>query len=149
MFIKIILKNYKKNFDKYIVYSLCNILTVSMIYFFWSTLDIFTNSATYDQRTYLLFYDIQWDLLVSCGIITLVSIFMMFIAFKNYIWLRVQDYSMYLTLGMRRKRFLIMLGIEYLTNWCVSFLAGVMIGKILSEVAVNIISYCTTANIAL
>ena len=113
MFIKIILKNYKKNFDKYIVYSLCNILTVSMIYFFWSTLDIFTNSATYDQRTYLLFYDIQWDLLVSCGIITLVSIFMMFIAFKNYIWLRVQDYSMYLTLGMRRKRFLIMLGIEY------------------------------------
>lgn len=141
MFIKIIFKNYKKNLGKYIIYSLCNVLTVSMIYLFWSIMAVFTNAILNDRAAYLLFYDIQWDFLVSGVIITFVSIFMTFIAFKNYIWLRIQDYNMYMILGMRRRRFLIMLSLEYLVNWTVSFVMGMLSGVLLFRGAINIIDY--------
>ena len=90
---------------------------------------LFTQAGIENNAVEILFSDIQWDLLLSCVVITLVSVFMMFIAFKNYIWLRIQDYSMYMTLGMRNRRFLAMLGLEYLANWIVSFAIGLLLGR--------------------
>ena len=144
MFIKIIIKNYRKNLGKYMIYSLCNVLTVSMIYLFWSIMTLFANAGTENNTVEVLFSDIAWDLLLSCVVITLVSVFMMFIAFKNYIWLRIQDYSMYMTLGMRSRRFLAMLGLEYLANWVVSFAIGLLLGKGLLWLSVYVINHYTT-----
>lgn len=149
MFVRIIIKNYKKNLGKYMIYSLCNVLTVSMIYLFWSIMTLFTQAGIENNAVEILFSDIQWDLLLSCVVITLVSVFMMFIAFKNYIWLRIQDYSMYMTLGMRNRRFLAMLGLEYLANWIVSFAIGLLLGKGLLLCAVHIINRYTIASFSM
>ena len=149
MFVRIIIKNYKKNLGKYMIYSLCNVLTVSMIYLFWSIMTLFTQAGIENNAVEILFSDIQWDLLLSCVVITLVSVFMMFIAFKNYIWLRIQDYSMYMTLGMRNRRFLAMLGLEYLANWIVSFAIGLLLGKGLLLCVVHIINRYTIASFSM
>lgn len=125
MLYKIILKNFKSNIRNYILFFVSNIIATAELFAFWGIRDIVMDAVTDESTAFSLNYDF-W---LAAGLVTMITILLMVFSMKNYIKLRIKDYSMFIILGMTKKMSYLMLLGEYCIGWLVSFLGGLLLGN--------------------
>ncbi len=140
MIYKVILKSFKQNFKNYILYFLCSILSITMIFCFSYIEEFMSYLSTIGLR-YIFnnlkgIYDMYFVLI---GIITIV--FMNF-SMKYYIKTRFKDYSIFLMLGIKRNMLRLVVALEYLTICLLSLIIGLVMGNILVFVLGLILKTC-------
>lgn len=121
---KIILKNFKYNFKKYILFFLCNVFATIEITAFLGFKSI-VKKAIKDSSIMLSMYV---DFKLAEKIIIIITAMMMAYAMSLYLKLRANDYTNFMILGMRRKRAYRMIIFEYLIGWLGSFSIGLLLG---------------------
>lgn len=121
---KIILKNFKYNFKKYILFFLCNVFATIEITAFLGFKSI-VKKAIKDSSIMLSMYV---DFKLAEKIIIIITAMIMAYAMSLYLKLRANDYTNFMILGMRRKRAYRMIIFEYLIGWLGSFSIGLLLG---------------------
>lgn len=124
MFSKIIIKNFKSNLHNYILFFISNILAVAELVAFWGINDIVTEAITDKLTATALKYDFN----IAAGLITVITIFLMFFSMKHYVKLRIKDYSTFVTLGMRKRTSYLLMLTEYTIGGMCSLLVGAFLG---------------------
>lgn len=126
MLYKIIFKNYKHNLKRYFAFYLCNIFTVAMLFLFMGIYQCFSIS----EDMSILNSEMIGEYILLSVTISIVAVFMMFYSLKNYVKYRVKDYSLFLVVGMRNRKFILLLGFEYLLSWLFSLAGGLLFGNV-------------------
>lgn len=128
MLYKVILKNYKSHLKNYIAFFACSVCTVAMLFAFWGIQDTFGENPGMNDSVYYQ-YDMLGDYMTAGVLVTVMTVLMMLFSQKNYIKFRLRDYQLLLVLGLRKKKFLQVFGLEYLLNWFASFVLGLLLGQ--------------------
>lgn len=137
MLFKIILKNFKANQKKYGFIMICNIFTMALLFVGCSLQEVFYDTSS---EMKLLSLDLGNDYFFVSIILTAITVLMMFYSLKTYIKYRIKDYSMLLTLGMRKKKFLFLMSMEYILSWLFSFVLALMLGNGLIYLIIKILN---------
>ena len=99
MLYKIIFKNFKSNLKSYILFFISNIIAVAELFAFWGMNSIIKNVVSDEVTAEALRYDF-W---IAAGLVTFITVFLMVFAMRNYIKLRIKDYSTFILLGMKKR----------------------------------------------
>ena len=99
-----------------------------MLFAFWGIQDTFGENPGMNDSVYYQ-YDMLGDYMTAGVLITVMTVLMMLFSQKNYIKFRLRDYQLLLVLGLRKKKFLQVFGLEYLLNWFASFVLGLLLGQ--------------------
>ena len=92
MLYKIIFKNFKSNLKSYILFFISNIIAVAELFAFWGMNSIIKNVVSDEVTAEALRYDF-W---IAAGLVTFITVFLMVFAMRNYIKLRIKDYSTFI-----------------------------------------------------
>lgn len=126
-FYKILIKNFKYNFKDYIVFIVSSVLAITYIYGFIGNL-IIVNTI---QKTelYRLTEGITMVVLNALVVIAIVTTLIQFYALKNYVQNRVYDFSIFTSLGMKKRD--IQKSIVFLisVSLVISFIIGTVLGN--------------------
>ncbi len=128
MLYKIILKNYRNHLKNYIAFFACSVCNIALFFAFWGMQDTFGETQNMNNSVYFQ-YDMLGDYMVMGILVTVMTVSMMLFAQKNYIRFRIRDYQFFLVLGMTRKKFMGLFALEYILNWTVSFVFGLLAGQ--------------------
>ena len=121
---KIILKNFKYNLKKYILFFLCNVFATIEITAFLGFKSIVKKAIKDSSIMFSMYVDFK----LAEKIIIIITAMMMAYAMSLYLELRANDYTNFIILGMRRKRAYKMIIFEYLIGWLGSFSVGILLG---------------------
>ena len=125
MFGKIILKNFKSNIKNYLLFFVSNILAVSELFVFWGIRDIVKESIA-DK---VISAALNMDFAIAAGLITFITVFLMVFSMRYYIQLRIRDYTMFITLGMKKRVSYLLLLVEYSIGCVCSLVFGLLFGR--------------------
>lgn len=125
MLYKIIFKNFKANFKNYILFFTCNIIAVAEIFAFCGINEGLLNEIA--DPTVMM--SMKMDFMIAEYIMIAISVSLMIFAMKQYILLRLKDYSFFSVLGMRKKTSIFLIFMEYAMGCIVSVLLGLLVGN--------------------
>lgn len=109
MLYKIIFKNFKSNLKSYILFFISNIIAVAELFAFWGMNSIIKKVVSDEVTAEALRYDF-W---IAAGLVTFITVFLMVFAMRNYIKLRIKDYSTFILLGMKKRMSYMLVLMEY------------------------------------
>lgn len=121
---KIIVKNFKNNIQNYSLFFVSNIIAAAELFAFWGINDIVKEAITDEVTAATL----QYDFWIATGLVTFITTFLMVFSMRYYIQLRAKDYSIFITLGMRKKMTYMLILAEYTLGWLFSFAIGMLAG---------------------
>ena len=124
MFKKIIFKNFKANLKNYLLFFISIVLAVTELVAFWGLNDV-TERPIRDESVLLY---LRSDFAIAAGLMTFLTVFLLIFAMRYYIKLRIQDYSMFIVIGMKRKTFYFLFFMEYSIGCLISLILGILSG---------------------
>lgn len=125
MLYKIIFKNFKSNLKSYILFFISNIIAVAELFAFWGMNSIIKNVVSDEVTAEALRYDF-W---IAAGLVTFITVFLMVFAMRNYIKLRIKDYSTFILLGMKKRMSYMLVLMEYVFGCLASLILGLVAGN--------------------
>lgn len=125
MLYKIIFKNFKSNLKSYILFFISNIIAVAELFAFWGMNSIIKKVVSDEVTAEALRYDF-W---IAAGLVTFITVFLMVFAMRNYIKLRIKDYSTFILLGMKKRMSYMLVLMEYVFGCLASLILGLVAGN--------------------
>ena len=125
MLFKIIIKNFKYNLKNYILFFISEMMAITMLFTFLALK--YSLLAGIEDSTTRYIFTMQFK--IAAAIIIVISIFVMVFSMKYYMKVRVRDYGMFLTLGMKRGMVFKMLLLESGTGIFMSIIGGLILGN--------------------
>lgn len=125
MLFKIIIKNFKYNLKNYVLFFAGELMAIAMLFTFLSLKDSLSRGI-FDS---VIRYVVDSEFKIAAAIIIVISIFIMVFSMKYYMKVRVRDYGMFLTLGMKRKMVFLMLLTESGAGIFMSLVVGLVFGN--------------------
>lgn len=124
---RVILKNFRYNLKNYLLFFLSNTLAVSLTLVFLGLKNNLGNHIEDKATNYIM----KSDFLVAVVMLSAVSVVLTVYAVRNYVRVRVRDYSMLMLLGIRKKMFQTIIFAEYGLGWLLSVTAGFLCGSLI------------------
>ena len=134
---RVILKNFKFNLKNYLLFFLSNTLAVSLTLVFWGLKINLGEHITDEAVNYVMSIDFYMAVVMMSVVAAALTIY----AVRNYIRIRVRDYSMLKLMGIRKKTFQIIVFAEYGLGWLLSVVAGFACGSLIYYVFQEILYY--------
>lgn len=125
MLTNVIVKNFKSNLRNYLLFFLSNTLAVALLLVF-SGLKYNLSASIHDEVSA---YVMNFDFLTATVMLSVVAVFLTVYAVRNYVKLRIRDYSMLTVLGIRKRIFQRIIFAEYGLGWLLSVVAGLLCGN--------------------
>ena len=124
---RVILKNFRYNLRNYLLFFLSNTLAVSLTLVFWGLKNNLGNHIEDKATNYIM----SSDFFIAVIMLSAVSVVLTVYAVRNYVRVRVRDYSMLMLLGIRKKMFQTIIFAEYGLGWLLSVAAGFLCGSLI------------------
>ncbi len=124
---RIVLKNFKFNLRNYLLFFLSNTLAVSLTLVFLGLKNNLGNHIEDKATNYIM----SSDFFIAVIMLSAVSVVLTVYAVRNYVRVRVRDYSMLMLLGIRKKMFQTIIFAEYGLGWLLSVAAGFLCGSLI------------------
>lgn len=122
--VKIIIKSFKNNIKKYILFFTSNIIAVTELFLFWGLNDI-VQEAVRDELTA---ETLTADFRVMSKVIIFIAVTLIIYSMQYYVRLRMKDYTTFIVLGMKKKTSVLLLLTEYSLGCAGSLVAGLLLG---------------------
>ncbi|WP_287449979.1 ABC transporter permease [Sellimonas sp.] len=124
MLVKIVIKSFKNNIKKYILFFTSNIIAVAELFLFWGLNDI-VQEAVRDELTA---ETLTADFRVMSKVIVFIAVTLIIYSMQYYVRLRMKDYTTFIVLGMKKKTSVLLLLTEYSLGCAGSLVAGLLLG---------------------
>lgn len=125
MLTKIILKNFRANIKNYLLFFISE-MTATALFF---SLFALRECLILGIRDEMILYMLDYEFKIASAVMFIITILIMFFSMKYYMKSRIKDYSMFITLGMRKKILYLMILAEYSIGWLFSVCLGLLFGK--------------------
>lgn len=125
MLFKIIIKNFKYNLKNYVLFFVSEMMAIAMLFTFLAL----KYSLSLGIEDSVIRFIVNSEFKIAAAIIIVISIFMMVFSMKYYMKVRVRDYGMFLTLGMKRGMVFLMLLTESAAGILMSLVSGLLLGN--------------------
>lgn len=125
MLFKIIVKNFRFNLKNYVLFFISEMMAIIMLFTFLA-LKYSLSAGVEDGMTR---YIVNIQFMIAAAIIIIISAFVMIFSMKYYMKIRIRDYGMFLTLGMKRSMIFLMLLTESGAGVFMSIAGGLVLGN--------------------